>query len=62
MKTDTYIKTILTIIAACLILIVIKLYPVNQANAGKREVIKVNIAEIGGHGVFRAIPVKIESK
>ena len=62
MKTDTYIKTILTIIAACLILIVIKLYPVNQAIAGKGEIINVNIEKVGGRSVFKALPVKIESK
>ena len=59
MKTDIYLKAVLTIIAACLVLIVIKLYPVTQANAGKKEIINVNIAEVGGMNVFKSLPVTI---
>jgi hypothetical protein len=62
MKTDIYLKAVLTVIAVCLILIVIKLSPVTTANAGRSEIINVNIEKVGGRGVFRAIPVKIESK
>ena len=57
-----YIKVVLSIIAICLILIVIKMYPVTTANAGRSEIINVNIEKVGGRGVFKAIPVKIESK
>ena len=62
MKTDMYLKTVLTIIAACLILIVIKMYPVTTANAGKSEIINVNIEKVGGHSVFKAIPVEMHQK
>lgn len=62
MKTDIYLKTVLTVIATCLVLIVIKLYPIDQAIAEKRETINVNIEKVGGRNVFKSLPVKIESK
>jgi len=54
-----YIKVVLSIIAICLILIVIKMYPVTTANAGRSEIINVNIEKVGGRNVFKALPVKI---
>ena len=62
MRIDIYIKAVLTVIAICLVLIVIKLYPITQAIAGKGEIINVNIEKVGGRSVFKALPVKIESK
>ena len=62
MKTDTYLKAVLIVIAACLVLIVIKMYPVNQANAGRSEIINVNIEKVGGRSVFKSLPVKMENK
>ena len=59
MKADIYLKVVLTVIAACLVLIVIKLYPVTQANASKSETINVNIEKVGGRNVFKALPVKV---
>lgn len=62
MRIDIYMKAVLTVIAICLVLIVIKLYPITQAIAGKSEIINVNIEKVGGRSVFKALPVKIESK
>jgi len=56
-----YIKVVLSIIAICLILIVIKMYPVTSASAGKHEIVNVNIAKVGGRSVYKTLPVKIDS-
>jgi hypothetical protein len=59
MKSTDYTNTILTVIAVCLVLIVIELAsftPVNANNA----VIDVNIKEVAGSTVFRNVPVEIK--
>ncbi|WP_242027610.1 hypothetical protein [Cyanobacterium aponinum] len=54
---DRYFKSILTVIAICLMLIVIELasfMPVNASNS----VIDVNIHQVGGRTIYRGIPVE----
>jgi len=61
MKTDLYTKTILTIIAICLLYIVGKDMEV-PAYADKKDIIDVNIVAVGGNriGVYdKALPVKV---
>ena len=61
MKTDLYTKTILTIIAICLLFIAGK-DMVAPAYADKKEIIDVNIVAVSGNriGVYdKALPVKV---
>jgi hypothetical protein len=61
MKTDLYTKTILTIIAICLLFIAGKDMVV-PAYADRKEIIDVNIVAISGNriGVYdKALPVKV---
>ena len=59
MKTDLYTKTILTIIAICLLFIAGKDMVV-PAYADKKEIIDVNIAKIDGSYFGRTpLPVKV---
>jgi hypothetical protein len=61
MKTDLYTKTILTIIAICLLFIAGKDMVV-PAYADKKEIIDVNIVAVSGNriGVYdKALPVKV---
>ena len=52
-----YTNTILTIIAFCLVIIMIELAkPVNA----QRSVMDVNIQRVGGSTVFRNIPVEVK--
>lgn len=58
MKGDRYLKIILTVIAICLVMIVIELASFTPVNANN-SVIDVNIRQVGGSSVFRSIPVEI---
>lgn len=61
MKTDLYTKTILTIIAICLLYIAGK-DMVALAYADRKDVVDVNIVAVSGNriGVYdKALPVKI---
>ena len=59
MKTDLYTKTVLTIIAVCLLYIAGK-DAVVPAYAERKEIIDVNIARVDGQFLGRVpLPVKI---
>jgi len=58
MKTDLYTKTILTIIAICLLFIVGKDMVV-PAYAEKKEIIDVNIAKVDGRYLGR-VPLLVK--
>ena len=60
MKTDFFTKFILTVIAACLIWICIKPFAVPSAQAGPKELVNVNIAQVGGRAVYKALPVEVQ--
>ena len=54
---NSYTNTILTVIAVCLVIIIIELaQPVNAQN----NAINVNIQRVGGSTVFRNLPVEIK--
>lgn len=60
MKIDAYSRVILTIIAGCLLWTTfIKPFVVTPAQAGAKEVISVNITEVGGCTVWKALPVEV---
>ena len=60
MKTDFYTKTVLSIIAVCLIILCPKNFSViKTAQAGKSDTINVNIQKFGGHYISKALPVKL---
>ncbi|MBL1208818.1 hypothetical protein [Geminocystis sp. GBBB08] len=61
MKTDTYTKTILTIIALCLVLIVIELASFSPVKANNNTM-DVNIKSVNNRTVFDGVPVIIQSK
>ena len=49
---DFYTKVMLTIIAACLLVIVIKPMAIQTAQAGRSETINVNIQKVAGHRIY----------
>lgn len=55
---DTYTKVILTIIAACLLILSVKAIQPVPAMARNDEVIKVNIVKIGGSYIWKDELVK----
>lgn len=60
MKIDTYTKTILTIIAVCLVFITIELASFSPVNASNS--IDVNIKAVNGRSVFSGVPVIIQKQ
>ncbi len=58
MKITNYTNTILTIIAVCLVLIVIELGSFMPVNA-RNSVLEVDIRQVGGSSVYRNLPVEI---
>lgn len=60
MKTDKYTKTILTIIAVCLMLIVIELASFSPVKAN--NTLDVNIRSVNNRTVFNGVPVIIQSR
>ena len=58
MKTDIFTKIILTVIAVCLVWICIKPLALQTAQAGRQEIVDVNIERVGGFLVFKSLPVK----
>ncbi len=63
MKIDLFTKTVLSVIAACLILLALKNYEViKTANAGRRQIIDVNIERVNGHSFSNGVPVRILGK
>lgn len=55
MKTDLYTKTILTVIAICLVWISINMVPTVLAN--KQDVVDVNIVKVSDRFIGDAVPV-----
>ncbi|WP_201150016.1 hypothetical protein A5482_011210 [Cyanobacterium sp. IPPAS B-1200] len=54
---NSYTNTILTVIAICLVIIIIELaQPINA----QRSILDVNIKGVGGSNVFRKVPMKIK--
>ena len=58
MNTDVYTKSVLTLIACCLIYFVVKdaSFPVAHANA----VVDVNIVKVAGGRIYEGVPVKVK--
>ena len=59
MKTDAYTKAILTIIAVCLVVLAGKSFDsallVSTAHAQTRNIVDVNIVQIGGEGLNKGV-------
>lgn len=60
MRIDTYTKGILTIIAICLVLIVIELASLSPVKAN--NTLDVNIRSVNNRTVFDGVPVIIQGK
>ena len=57
-KTDLYVRIVLTIIAICLIVIIIKPMAIQTAQAGRSEILRVDIVKTRGlHFSSKGIPV-----
>ena len=53
MKESIYLRVVLTIIAICLIIIIIKpMAAIQTAQAGRGETINVNIQKVAGHRIY----------
>ena len=61
MKIDTYTRGILTVIAICLVLIVVELASLSPVKANNNT-IDVNIRSVNNRTVFDGVPVIIQSK
>jgi len=62
MKTDIYTKTVLTVIAVCLVVICLNLvdaFPKVYAQAGSGAPVKVEIVGISS-SIYTSLPVKID--
>ncbi len=57
MKTDIYLKAILTIIAVCLVWSIIEPFAIRPATAGS-GIQNVNISQVGGRAIGRELPVR----
>jgi hypothetical protein len=57
MKLDNYIKIVLSVIAVCLVLIVIELATLTPVGANNK--LDVDIKAIGGRSIYNSIPVEI---
>ncbi len=51
-KTDLYVRIVLTVIAVCLVWIVIKPMAIQTAQAGRSETVNVNIQKVAGHRIY----------
>lgn len=54
---NSYTNIILTVIAICLVIIVIELAPSAHA---RNSITDVNISKVGGYNVFRSVPVDVK--
>lgn len=62
MKTDLYTKSVLTVIAAALCMIVLQnmnIFPEAKA-AVKLDVMDINLARVGGNSIYGALPVNVK--
>ena len=62
MKTESiYLKIVLTIIAICLIIIIIKPMAIQTAQAGRGEIVRVDIVRVNGHAFSfkKGVPVVV---
>lgn len=57
MNVDYYTKIVLTVIAVCLMLIVVELASFNPVNANNS--MDVNIKSLAGKTLYNSIPVKL---
>jgi len=55
MKVDAYVKVVLTVIAVALVVIAVRLTP--SVEAARNEPIPVNIVQVGGRYIVKAVPV-----
>ena len=60
MKESIYLRVVLTIIAICLIVIIIKPMAIQTAQAGRGEILRVDIVKIGGSWVGKVLPVVVK--
>jgi methylthioribose-1-phosphate isomerase len=63
MPTDTYTKAVLTVIAACLVILVIRGTPlVGTAHADTDKVLAVDLVKVNGRSLFNsyALPVNVQ--
>ena len=61
MKTDIFAKIILTVITLSLVWICIKPFAIQMAQAGKQEIVNVNISQVGSRFVGKTLPVHIKA-
>jgi hypothetical protein len=63
MKPDLYTKSVLTVIASCLVYFVVQdVVPIKEANAQSGGVVDVNIVKIDGkylNSSYASLPVRI---
>ncbi len=62
MQTDLYTKIILTIIAICLVWMVVSPIAITPVQAGSKDIINVNIEQVDGRNIYKALPVKVQNK
>ncbi len=55
MKTDLYLRIVLTIIAVCMVWSIIEPFAIRPATAGS-GIQNVNIAQVGGRHIGRELP------
>ena len=63
MPTDTYTKAVLTVIAACLVILVARGTPlVGSAHADSSKVLEVDLVKVNGRSLFNsyALPVNVQ--
>ncbi len=57
MKESIYLGVVLTVIAICLVWIVIKPMAIQTAQAGRGEIVRVDIIKVAGHSFSKGLPV-----
>ena len=57
MKTDMYMRIVLTVIAVCLIWICVRPFAIQTAQAGRGEIVRVDIVKVNGHYIGKGVPV-----
>ena len=59
MKSDMYMKIVLTVIALCLCWLVVKPVAIQTAQAGRGEIIRVDVIKVNGHYIGKGVPVVV---
>ena len=57
MKSDMYMKIVLTVIALCLCWLVVKPVAIQTAQAGRGEIVRVDIVKVAGHYFKGRLPI-----